>query len=407
MSNFRDIEYNKNSLSLYSNIIKNHINNNNIISYNLNNKYNNIINNDKLKVSNTIKKMLGTSLGGIFGLIFFQPLFVLKVKIQTSLKPINIKDAFLDIKNNEGIKGFYRGTTSTIVQNVPNTVIYMITYDILTKKFNQITPMVTTNRNTKLKESKSISSFLSGIMARFIAVISTAPLDLIRTCQSNGEKLNIKIFLNEIKKNNNIKILYQGSTSTLLRDCTFSGLFWPIYEMTKENIINIFYTNNNNNDNFNLFFNQFHLNNIKKYFYDINKNYFILNNNNIEKNLTRIEEKFGNKKSFFSVNEPNNSIINPSLLNTMSHRLYISIVSGILGSIVAGLITHPFDVIKTYSQITAKENKNLNSLQSCKKIFTLYGLRGFYKGLIIRFCSVVPSSTLLVAIYEYVKHPTK
>ena len=73
-----------------------------------------------------------------------------------------------------------------------------------------------------------------------------------------------------------------------------------------------------------------------------------------------------------------------------------------LSKLLAAFITYPYQVVRTRLQNT--ETKYSGSLDCIRKIFTLEGGIGFYKGLTPNLLRVVPATMITFVVYENLSH---
>lgn len=82
--------------------------------------------------------------------------------------------------------------------------------------------------------------------------------------------------------------------------------------------------------------------------------------------------------------------------------VYISTISGILCGSLSKIITHPFDTIKSKSQIL--QNKEFISIKTViKNTFKQEGIKGFYRGAPITVLGSLPGAGLYFGSYEFAK----
>jgi solute carrier family 25 protein 39/40 len=111
---------------------------------------------------------------------------------------------------------------------VPNTVIYFLSYDELS------------GRLKTFDKSASWTPALAGAAARFVASFSTAPLELIRTIQASRVGADqptagmVAEFQSIVKKDGFLS-LYKGLSPTLCRDVPFSAIYWMCIEKCRNN----------------------------------------------------------------------------------------------------------------------------------------------------------------------------
>jgi len=146
-------------------------------------------------------------------------------------------DALFKIGKTEGLSSLWSGLSPTLVLAIPTTVVYFTLYEQLKTKISLM------HRNFKglspeAYSSPSSISLASGASARFVAVLLVSPLELIRT-KMQSQKMpfsQVTRCLEDLVKTQGLRGLWRGCTATLLRDVPFSGLYWPLYENTKDRL---------------------------------------------------------------------------------------------------------------------------------------------------------------------------
>ncbi|CAJ1948969.1 unnamed protein product [Cylindrotheca closterium] len=119
----------------------------------------------------------------------------------------------------EGVGSLYAGLGPTLTMGVPNTIIYFLTYDELSRKMSQ--------RNLDNQWTPA----LAGAAARSIASLTTAPLELIRTIQASRPKSNGMLSeFQRIVRQEGVVGLYRGLAPSLMRDVPFSSIYWMSIE---------------------------------------------------------------------------------------------------------------------------------------------------------------------------------
>jgi solute carrier family 25 protein 39/40 len=126
----------------------------------------------------------------------------------------------------EGFTGIYAGLVPTLVMGVPNTVLYFITYEELETRLRQAS------------DHSWIPAF-AGASARFVASVSTAPLELIRTLQASRvgsarPALGMVAEFQSLIRAEGVSSLYKGLSPTLFRDVPFSAVYWFCIEKLRE-----------------------------------------------------------------------------------------------------------------------------------------------------------------------------
>ena len=128
----------------------------------------------------------------------------------------------------EGLPALWRGTGANVVACIPSVGIYMATYEQLKFRINQSAVL-----------STHAAPLLAGGMARTIAVVGTAPLELMRTrvmAQSGvGAVGGMGILLRAVA-HDGWRSLWRGTSPTLYRDVPFSALYWVAAEAVRERL---------------------------------------------------------------------------------------------------------------------------------------------------------------------------
>jgi solute carrier family 25, member 39/40 len=132
---------------------------------------------------------------------------------------------------NEGFGGIYAGLAPTLVMGIPNTIIYFYCYEELATKLRQEYP------------TEPIVPAIAGASARFVASLSTAPFELLRTQQaarvgagaaaSNSDKGMVAEFRSMIRSDG-VSSLFRGVWPTLMRDVPFSAVYWICIESMRD-----------------------------------------------------------------------------------------------------------------------------------------------------------------------------
>jgi solute carrier family 25 protein 39/40 len=113
---------------------------------------------------------------------------------------------------------------------VPNTIIYFYSYEELASKLRQHYPT-----------EPAIIPAVAGASARFVASLSTAPLELLRTQQaarvgtgSNNVNMGILSEFRLMIQDGGISSLFRGVYPTLMRDIPFSAVYWICIESMRD-----------------------------------------------------------------------------------------------------------------------------------------------------------------------------
>ena len=220
-------------------------------------------------------------------------------------------------------------------------------------------------------------------VARVIAVTVTSPFELARTLQSNqsGAGANQKGVLTVVKgvlRIEGVSGLYKGYASTLMRDVPFSSFYWYVFETLKPKYTKFFMGTPDG---------------------------------------TIGSKRSKNVDSDISINSDadryNDGYSNGSLS-------MVSFAAAATAGMMASLLTHPFDVLKTRQQLSelsvgSGSNNSISEVDLPSKmikvksnmdISLLYregGIRALYKGIHLRMAIVVPAGAIMITVYEAVK----
>ena len=194
---------------------------------------------------------------------------------------------------------------------------------------------------------------LAGAMARFYAVSIMSPLELIRTLQLGGSEGSGFAIANRIIQQRGMIGLYRGWSNSILRDVPFSAIYWFSYEYLRVRYGSLF-----------------------EY---------------LAKGQTGREQ----------IQNPNHMI---------------TFLAGASAGIAAAFVTHPFDVLKTQNQLISllpADNTIVSTGERTKltvsdnigfsSLYKQGGIRSLFTGMTLRLMTVIPSSAIMVTIYEAVK----
>jgi solute carrier family 25 protein 39/40 len=154
--------------------------------------------------------ILSGGLARTFAVTAVSPLELIRTKIQSEkLKYTQITDAVKFEIKNRGIRSLYRGWASTVMRDVPFSMIYWFNYETLK------THLIKIQNNQPLN---SLSTFFCGALAGSLAAAITCPLDVVKTYRQiklgeidvnaqSRKTLNIIKYIYRIK---GVKGLYAG-----------------------------------------------------------------------------------------------------------------------------------------------------------------------------------------------------
>ena len=262
-------------------------------------------------------------------------------------------DGFRKIARNEGITTLWRGLSPTLVMTVPANIIYFTGYDWL--RHNPTSPLS--------RLSSDNAPLVGGSVARLLAATAVSPIELVRTRMQAASGSMGTNHLMETFRGIRQEVgargwtsLWKGLTLTLWRDVPFSGLYWWGYET-------------------------------------------------IRGRLTEMREQ---RQGAFS-DSPRSIQVSPV---NHTQTLVDSFIAGASSGAFASILTMPFDVGKTITQVhqdsartsASSANRQVagtrNMAQLLWHIFQTEGIAGLWKGWIPRTLKVAPACAIMISSYE-------
>ncbi|KAL3803523.1 hypothetical protein HJC23_014071 [Cyclotella cryptica] len=271
---------------------------------------------------------------------------------EASSTPASTLRALRSISKNEGISGLYTGLRPTLLMTVPNTALTLTLYDEITTSLRANYQSHTSLSESSRAQFQIYSPLFAGAFSRLVSSSVTAPLELIRTRQAsfhsnNGGRIvgSPPGVIDEFRfllRTNGIVGLYAGLTVTLLRDVSFSALYFFCLEQFR----------------------------------------------------TKLNELNGLGRREYSAQHG----MPVPLSITITHNF----LSGAAAATVATLLTGPFDVVKTRRQMVRNGHiqRNHSTLALMKNIYKHEGIAGLWKGNQARMAKVVPANAIMISCYE-------
>ncbi|XP_045055626.2 mitochondrial glycine transporter isoform X3 [Desmodus rotundus] len=176
-----------------------------------------------------IKAFLCGSISGTCSTLLFQPLDLLKTRLQT-LQPsapgsrrMGMLALLLQVVRTESLLGLWKGMSPSIVRCVPGVGIYFGTLYTLKQYFLRGHP------------PSAMESVMLGVGSRSVAGVCLSPITVIKTRYESGRYgyESIYVALRSIYRSEGPRGLFSGLTATLLRDAPFSGIYLMFYTQTK------------------------------------------------------------------------------------------------------------------------------------------------------------------------------
>lgn len=273
-------------------------------------------------------------------------------------------DGLRKIARNEGVTTLWRGLSPTLVMTIPANIIYFTGYEWL--RYNHKSPFSNL--------SDDYAPLTAGSGARTLAASAVGPIELIRTRMqaASGSKSNhlMEAFkdVKEMVALHGYSSMWRGLTLTLWRDVPFSGLYWWGYET-------------------------------------------------IRGRLSDAREERNARALFRTGPRPEQRRRSRSQSRSRENHtdtFVDSFTAGAMSGAFASIVTTPFDVGKTRTQVyrdpapsggvrgsaTAEAPEARNMLRLLWHIFKTEGVPGLWKGWIPRTLKVAPACAIMISSYE-------
>lgn len=271
-------------------------------------------------------------------------------------------DGLRKIARNEGFTTLWRGLSPTLVMAVPANIIYFTGYDWL--RYNEASPLA------KMK-SDVYAPLIGGSLARILAASAIGPIELFRTrmqatsgSTATGHMANTFKSMKEMMAEHGPRSLWRGLNLTLWRDVPFSGLYWWGYETIRGKLTDMRE--------------------------DRRGRSVASEGGSRQRARTRSQSRENHTATFMD-----------------------SFAAGAISGSFASIVTMPFDVGKTRTQVfrdstqrvaangekvAAPEEQSMARL--LMHIIKTEGVAGLWKGWIPRTLKVAPSCAIMISSYE-------
>lgn len=178
-----------------------------------------------------IPKIVNGGIAGIIGVTCVFPIDLVKTRLQNQqVKPgqppmySSILDCFRKTLGREGFLGMYRGSAVNILLITPEKAIKLAANDFFRHHLATVSGKLT------LKQE-----MLAGGGAGFCQIIVTTPMELLKIQLqdagriSGGARLSATTIALQLVRTRGILGLYRGTGATMLRDVTFSVVYFPLF----------------------------------------------------------------------------------------------------------------------------------------------------------------------------------
>lgn len=175
-------------------------------------------------------------IAGAIGAFVVYPIDLVKTRMQAQRSnpdaPQRYKssiDCFKKIYQSEGIRGFYKGLGPQMVGVAPEKAIKLVMNDLIRRSFG--------SQNTSGMLSMPVE-ILAGCGAGASQVVFTNPLEIVKIrLQMQGElPAEQRRGAGAIVRQLGFGGLYKGASACFLRDIPFSGIYFPLYGLFKEQL---------------------------------------------------------------------------------------------------------------------------------------------------------------------------
>eukprot|EP00985_Skeletonema_marinoi_P028251 scaffold24369_cov216-Skeletonema_marinoi.AAC.23 len=250
------------------------------------------------------------------------------------------------IFRNEGVAGLYAGLKPTLAMSIPNTVIYLSSYDEISMRLHAMH-----SSNSDVDASRAYIPLVAGSTARIISSFATAPLELIRTRQASiiagsipqGRAPGILEEFRLLVRTGGLMSCYNGLGPLLLRDAPFAAIYFLCLEQFRGS----------------------------------------------SSHNTSLGRWSGRHYT-------DQGVQIPASIDVMH-----TFAAGASAALVATALTGPFDVVKTVRQVS--NGGNANTLSCIRQIFRDEGVKGLWRGNVSRMIKVVPGHAAMITCYEFGK----
>jgi len=169
-----------------------------------------------------MKAFLAGSLSGTCSTLLFQPLDLVKTRVQQTGPGTSLVRVISTVVSQDSVRGLWRGLVPSLVRTVPGVGLYF-------SSMHQMKTSLCDGRPTALQ------SALIGSSARALAGSVMIPFTVIKT-RFESRAFNYSSTahaLSSILRTEGLRGLTRGLGPTLVRDVPFSGLYLMFYEQLK------------------------------------------------------------------------------------------------------------------------------------------------------------------------------
>uniref|UniRef100_G3Q6J8 Solute carrier family 25 member 38b n=1 Tax=Gasterosteus aculeatus aculeatus TaxID=481459 RepID=G3Q6J8_GASAC len=176
-----------------------------------------------------LKAFMCGSVSGTCSTLLFQPLDLIKTRLQTlqnnaNAPKVGMFTVLINVIQKENFFSLWKGVSPSFVRCIPGVGIYFSTFYSLKQHY------------LLEREPNAGEAVLLGAGARAVAGICMLPFTVIKTrfesgCYNYG---SVAGALRSVYETEGIRALFSGLTATLLRDAPFSGIYVMFYSQAKK-----------------------------------------------------------------------------------------------------------------------------------------------------------------------------
>uniref|UniRef100_A0A8C5EH29 Mitochondrial glycine transporter B-like n=1 Tax=Gouania willdenowi TaxID=441366 RepID=A0A8C5EH29_GOUWI len=187
------------------------------------------------------KAFISGSLSGTCSTLLFQPLDLVKTRLQTAnsnLQPgsarVGMVSVLLGVVRKENLLGLWKGMSPSFARTIPGVGIYFSTYFSLKQHFVP-----------EGAPPGPLQAVLLGGGARTVAGVIMLPITLIKTRFECGRYSYVSVVgaLRSVCRTEGPGALFSGLMATLFRDVPFSGIYVMFYSQAKHITATLFSLN--------------------------------------------------------------------------------------------------------------------------------------------------------------------
>lgn len=322
--------------------------------------------NDEIRsIEKSSIRMFCGGFAGCVGIVFGQPLDMLKVRLQTEQTN---KVTISQIIRNEGFRSLYKGMAAPLFSNFfQNGLIF--TGESLALGY--LDPTVNFDEEN-MSQKTVLNVFLAGSFGGFLQCFVLVPSDLVKikmqvdhsTVGKKGLYSGSFDCLSKVYNNEGVKGLYKGFGVTAIREVPAFGMYFFVYRYALQSLNSLF-------------------------------------EGSIFSQQSATSSPSVKSQPALSVPSSGKIKSNPGLA---------TLIAGGLAGSSSWIIVYPFDVIKSHIQTSPGRNSNgeiikpPSGLQTAKYLYRQYGYSVFTRGMGITVGRAFPVNALVFYIHEHMRN---